>query len=179
MVEEVVMEKYVPNIYTKDIFSIQYDALLEKGIFLVLFDLDNTLVPGHIKEATKEVKELFDSLKQKGFTVVIFSNSPKKRLKPFETYLEVKGNALSCKPLQRSFTKILSTYHVKPEEACIIGDQLLTDIVGGNRAGITTILIDPITVQDLFLTKYNRARENRIIRKLQKNNGFKRGTYYE
>ena len=61
------MEKYIPDIYQKSIYTIDYDKLLNRNIKCLLFDLDNTIVPSNCKEAPKKAKELFASLKQKGF----------------------------------------------------------------------------------------------------------------
>ena len=77
------MERYVPDIYQKSIHTINYDSLLSRGIKCLLFDLDNTIAPIDAKLPSKEVKILFKELKEKGFKVVIFSNSPKVRVKPF------------------------------------------------------------------------------------------------
>ena len=82
------MEKYVPDIYQKSIYTIDYDKLKARGIKCLLYDLDNTLVPFDVKEANQKIKNLFDELKEKGFKVIIFSNSPKTRLKPFKEYLD-------------------------------------------------------------------------------------------
>jgi HAD superfamily (subfamily IIIA) phosphatase, TIGR01668 len=173
------MNKYIPNMYQKDIYNINYKLLKEKNIKCLLFDLDNTIVPGHVKKAEQKTKDLFMKLKKEGFRVFIFSNSPSHRLKPFKDFLEVEVNALSLKPLQFSFKKIINKTGLKKEEIAIIGDQLLTDIIGGNKAGIFTILIDPITVKDQFVTKFNRKKENKILDELKKEGLFLKGRYYE
>ena len=60
-----------------------------------------------------------------------------------------------------------------------IGDQIFTDIIGGNNVGINTILVDSITVKDFFITKYNRKREEKLLKELEEKKLFKRGKYYE
>lgn len=173
------MEKYVPDIYQKSIYAIDYDKLKARGIKCLLFDLDNTLVPFDIKEANPKIKDLFDCLKEKGFKVIIFSNSPKNRLKPFKDYLEVDCSASSRKPLKSGFLKILNEYKLGENEVAIIGDQILTDIIGGNKVGITTILINPISKKDAIWTKPNRFREKRVMKKLRDHDLFSQGRYYE
>ena len=59
------MEKYVPDIYQKSIYTIDYDKLKARGIKCLLYDLDNTLVPFDVKEADQKIKNLFDELKEK------------------------------------------------------------------------------------------------------------------
>ena len=78
------MEIYVPDMYKKSIYVIDYKKLKESGIKCLLFDLDNTLVPYSVKKPTQKVKDLFKSLQEQGFKVIIFSNSGKKRLQPFK-----------------------------------------------------------------------------------------------
>ena len=83
------MEKYVPDIYQKSVYDIDYSKLTNRGIKCLLFDLDNTLVFPSVKEPTEELIKLFQELKN-NFEVIIFSNSPNRRLKPFGDILEVK-----------------------------------------------------------------------------------------
>ena len=173
------MEKYIPDIYQKSIYTIDYQKLQNRGIKCLLFDLDNTLVPASIKCPNKKIKDLFNELKEKGFRVILFSNSPKKRLKTFKDDLEVDCCASACKPLSGKFLSILTTYNYNVSEVAIIGDQLLTDILGGNKVGITTILINPVSAKDAFLTRMTRIYEKRIIHKLRSNNLFVRGKYYD
>ena len=173
------MQKYIPKMYKSNIYEIPYQKLWEKGITHLLFDLDNTIVPGNVKKATKEVKELFTHLKKMGFTIIIFSNSPKRRVHPFGQDLEVEIHPFSTKPLKRGFRHVLKKFDIKRENVVIIGDQLFTDIIGGNQMGILTILIDPISTRDMFLTRWNRFRENRMFQKLQDANFLEKGIYYE
>ncbi len=173
------MEKYIPDVYQKSIYTIDYLKLKEKGIKCLLFDLDNTLVPYHIKSADEKLVELFSNLKEMGFQLIIFSNSFKKRVKPFKEELEVDCCSNARKPHSNRFYQILKEYRLAENEVAIIGDQVMTDIVGGNRVGITTILVNPISVRDPFWTKPNRLREKRIMKKLKDHDLFFKGRYYE
>ena len=114
-----------------------------------------------------------------GFQIIIFSNSGPKRLEPFKEELKVEVHPHSMKPLKRNFIKIMKKYELKDSELAIIGDQFLTDIIGGNKVGITTILVNPIGLKDFFFTKINRIREKRIMDKLGKNLLFVKGRYYD
>ena len=70
-------------------------------------------------------------------------------------------------------------YNVKYNEIAILGDQLLTDIIGGNKLGIKTILVDPISKEDGIFTILNRRKEKKILSELQDKNLFKKGRYYD
>ncbi|MCI8445644.1 MAG: YqeG family HAD IIIA-type phosphatase [Bacilli bacterium] len=173
------MEQFIPDIYQKSIYTIDYQKLWNRGIRCLLFDLDNTLVPASIHKANKKIKALFEELKEKGFTVILFSNSGKKRLKPFKDELEIDVLARARKPLSKHFLRVMKEYHFTVSEVAMIGDQLLTDVWGGNKVGITTILINPVSKKDFILTRFNRRIENRIIKKLRNNDLFVRGKYYD
>ena len=172
------MELYVPDVYKKSIYDINYDLLKEKGIKCLLFDLDNTLVPYNAKEVNEKLKKLFTELK-KDFKVIIFSNSPKIRVKLFASSLEVDSIAFARKPQRKNFAKVFTDYKLEEDEVAIIGDQLNTDILGGNRVGITTILINPVSKKDHFWVKPGRIYERRIMKKLKDHDLFFKGRYYE
>ena len=173
------IELYKPDMYKKDIYSIDYKKLKSYGIKCILFDLDNTLVPYYKVRPTRKLKDFIERLKDMGFKVIIFSNSNKKRLTPFKNILEVDCSYSSRKPRQGKFKKVLSEYKYSQSEVAIIGDQIPTDIFGGNRIGIFTVLVKPISSNELIWTKINRIYEKRLIRKLEKIGIFKRGEYYD
>lgn len=173
------LELFKPDMYVKDIYSIDYNKLKSYGIKCILFDLDNTLVPYHKKKPSRKIKDFIEKLKDMGFKVIIISNSNKKRLTPFKNLLEVDCSASSKKPLQGKFKKVLVEYKYSQSEVAMIGDQIITDIYGGNNMGIFTILVKPINNKEAIFTKINRNIENIIIKKLEKRNIFKRGNYYD
>lgn len=173
------MEKYVPDIYQKSIHTINYDSLLSRGIKCLLFDLDNTLAPITEKTPNEKVKELFNELKEKGFKIIIFSNSPKMRVRPFKDELEVDCCACAKKPKPDKFLSVIKIYGYNFSEVAIIGDSMMDDIVGGNGVGITTILINQIGKREYPLAWFRRQKEKKIIKKLRDNNLFTKGRYYE
>lgn len=173
------MDIYIPDIYQKSIHAINYDLLYSRGIRCLLIDLDNTIVPVTMKETNKKTKELFDSLKSKGFKIIIFSNSNKSRLKPFKEELDVDCWSSVHKPLSGKYKKVMQMYGFQESQIACIGDQLLTDIKGGNKMGLTTILVNPVGVKEPFTTRINRHFEKEILRKLRDNDLFAKGKYYE
>ena len=168
------MNKYIPNIYTKNIFTVNYKKLKENKIECLLFDLDNTIIPYHNIEIDNKTKQLIEEI-SKDFHVIIFSNSNKKRLDKFKDQLNVEIIHSAKKPFSVKFNKVIKRY--SKDSIAIIGDQLLTDIKGGNNVDITTILIDPISKKEFFATKINRFFENKILKNLSPK--LERGKYYE
>ena len=171
--------KYVPKMYKKTIFDIPYHKLLMEGIKCLVFDLDNTIALIDERVPSKEVKDLFKKL-NKDFSIFILSNNHSgKRIKSFALELGVKSINFACKPFTRGLRKISTNNNFAKEEMVIIGDQLVTDIYSGTRFGIKTILVDPLAEKDLWITKFNRIKENMKLRKYRKKNLFERGKYYE
>lgn len=170
---------FVPDIYQKSIYDINYRKLKKNGIKCLIFDLDNTIAPISMKKPSKKVKDLFESLKDMKFKVIILSNSPKKRVEPFKDILGVDSSYLSMKPFKKKFNKVMRIYHLKENEIACIGDQLLTDIWGANRMDFLSILVNPIGTTDFVLTKFNRFIEPFIFNKLLKKDLLKRGEYYD
>ncbi len=174
------MDNFVPDMYQKSIYHIDYDKLVDDGIKCILMDLDNTCVPYKDKEPNKKLIELFETLKDMDFKIIIFSNAPKKRIAPFKRVLNVDCLARARKPRKKNFMKILKLFNYELSDVVIIGDQLYKDILGGNRFGIKTILVNPMSKDDMFFTKLVfRNLEKIKYKKLAKRGLLKRGKYYE
>lgn len=175
----IILEKYVPDIYQKSIYTINYDTLLLRGVKCLLFDLDNTLVPITESKPDQKIKELFLELKEKGFKVIIFSNSPKTRLKKFKEELEVDCCANAKKPTSKKFKHVMNIYNFECSEVAIIGDSIIDDINGGNRVGITTILINQIGKKEFPIAFLKRKYEKYLLKKMRKLGLFTKGRYYD
>ncbi|GEN84661.1 hypothetical protein SLU01_29730 [Sporosarcina luteola] len=163
------MYKYfLPDEYVKDIFQISPDKLKEKGIKGIITDLDNTLVEWDRPEATPEIAEWMRMMNEAGLQVTILSNNNQIRV---QSFCDPLGTPFICearKPLAKNFKKALDTMGLKKEEVVMVGDQLMTDILGGNRFGLRTILVVPVANSDGFVTKFNRMIERRIMAKLKR-----------
>ena len=172
------MKLLIPNIYQESIYTIDYDKLKKDKVKCLLFDLDNTCVGYHEIFPTKELEELFNELTKKGFKVIIFTNASQKRTVPF-VKLHIICHTSSKKPFKKNFNKIMKKYRLAKEEICIIGDQLFTDILGGNRVGIKTCLVNPLTNEDFILTKIFRLTEKIIFKIMESKNILTKGDYYD
>ncbi|WP_269052046.1 YqeG family HAD IIIA-type phosphatase [Sporosarcina sp. G11-34] len=163
-----VFKKFLPNEYVKDIFCIKPEKLKEKGIKGIITDLDNTLVEWDRPEATPEVIDWLSTMKEAEILVTIVSNNHAERVEAFCKPLGIPFVSRARKPLNSPFIRALDMMEVKKEEVVVIGDQLLTDILGGNRKGLHTILVVPVASSDALITRFNRMFERRIMA------GFKR-----
>ena len=170
--------KTLPKMYYKCVEDIDYDKLKKKNIKCILFDLDNTLAPNHENNVSDSKIKLIKKL-SKNFKVYILSNNThKKRLEEVSNKLGISYVSFALKPFKRGFSIIKKKENINYEEMCIIGDQIVTDIVGGNSLNILTILVDPLG-EDLKITSMNRKIENIFIKKLSNKGLFEKGKYYE
>lgn len=172
------MDLFIPDIYQQSIYTINYKKLKKNGIKCLLFDLDNTIAPYNVTEPDIKVKDLFARLGN-DFKIIIISNNTKNRLRPFKEKLNVDTAYNSKKPFKAKYKKILELYKFKDNEIACIGDQLLTDILGANRMGFTSILVNSITKQESFFTRINRFFEKFILKALAKKRILVSGEYYD
>lgn len=170
--------RYYPNMYLKTIHDIPYKKLKSKNIKCLIFDLDNTLALIDQNEIDNDTKKLLLNLK-KDFEIVILSNNLTKRVKTYADILECDFIANGMKPLSKGYRTISKKYKLKYSEMCMIGDQMITDIFGGNRLNIFTILVEPLGKKDLKITSLNRFIERIILKKYEKKAIMKKGVYYE
>lgn len=172
------MDKYIPKIYKKNILDIDYKKLYKDGIRCIMIDLDNTLLEVHESIPKKEICYLIKKIKKDFKVIIISNNTSKKRLSKAAKELDVDYVKFALKPSSKAFRKVQKKYKFEKNEMCIIGDQIMTDVIGGNRYKITTILVDPLSKEELKVTGINRFFEGRILKKLAKKNILKRGEYY-
>lgn len=173
------IDRFVPDVYAQSIYRIDYEKLKKKGIKCIIFDLDNTISPVDVSVPPKDAIDLMFKLKEMGFKLILMSNSGKKRVEPFRNGLEIDSCANARKPCKKNYSKIVSIYRFNPEEIACVGDQLLTDIMGANKMGMTSILINPISKKDRFVTLPNRVIEKIIMKVLGAKDAFKKGKYYD
>ncbi len=159
---------FLPDEYFKDIFFVKPEALKSKGIKGIITDLDNTLVEWDRPEATPEIIEWLKGMQEAGIFVTIISNNNESRVKAFAEPLGIPFIYDAKKPLNKSFIAARKLMGIKKEETVVIGDQLLTDILGGNRKGLHTILVVPVASSDALITSFNRMIERRIMAGLKR-----------
>lgn len=127
------------------IYDLNGRELADRGIRLLLADLDNTLVPYGVPEPTDAVRAWNEQLKAAGVTLFVLSNNRHAdRPRIFCDALGVPFIGHAGKPKTPSFIQAMERMKVTREQTAIVGDQIFTDILGGSRAGVTTILVRPI-----------------------------------
>ncbi len=135
----------IADMVCDSIYDIDISALKAAGISLLLADLDNTLVPYGVPLPTDEVRAWHKRLEENGILLFVLSNNRRpNRPRIFSEGLNVPFIGHAGKPKVGSFFKAMEQMGVNAEQTALVGDQIFTDVLGGNRAGVTTILVKPI-----------------------------------
>jgi uncharacterized protein len=151
---------FIPKVYAKTVFDINYESLLSEGINRLCFDLDNTLLERSKSIPSWKTKSLIQNLKEKGFTVLLLSNNASGiRVTRVAEFLEVDGLFRCFKPFPWIYHKLEDAGFLV-ENTAVIGDQLLMDILGGNIHGYSTIYVDQLGPElTLFRKLYIRSEK--------------------
>ncbi len=161
---------FYPNDYKKTVFDVDFHQLWENNIRIVMLDLDNTLIPYDETEATEELFTLFEQLKQIGFRVYIISNNKKGRVKAFAKQVGVRYVYSARKPFRLGFRMAIKhAEYPDPATVCLIGDQFMTDVLGGRRMGFRVIVVDTLKRSgEKWFTKISKYLERRILQRLKR-----------
>ena len=152
-----------PDFYCKTIKDVDIEKLKENNIKGIILDVDNTLIDLDHR-LIEGAEEWCDDLKEQNIKFCILSNSNKKeKVKKVAKVLDIPYISFGTKPLKRGFKKASEILNLPFKDLAIIGDQIFTDIIGGNRCNMYTILVEPISTREIFITAIKRRLENKII----------------
>lgn len=162
--------KFIPNEHQKSVMSIDFLSLYKSGYRGLLIDIDNTLVSYQEHEPKAELIAYIKTIADMGFRIVFISNNNKKRVLTFVGDMPYPFVYSAKKPLKFGFKKALRAIGLsKVSEIVLVGDQIMTDILGGNRMGFYTILVNPIQRKsDILPTRINRKMERFFLNKVKK-----------
>ena len=135
----------IPRGVYPSVTDISPKALAEKGVRLVLADLDNTLVPYKVTEPPAEIIAWKEALEGAGIALFLLSNSRRPgRAQRFAEKLNIPCQGHSGKPKRAGYLKAMERMGAKPQETVMVGDQIFTDTLGANNAGAVPLLVEPI-----------------------------------
>ena len=153
-----------PKVYVDSICNIDLMKLKKvKNIKGIIIDLDNTLVAWGEKEVSQKNIDWVNEAKKLGLKICIVSNTNSKRVAEFAKIFDVPYHSKYFKPFSIAFNNGLKILDTKKSETVVIGDQIFTDIWGGNRLKLLTILVTPIVKKDSLGTFLHRNLEKIII----------------
>lgn len=164
------LERFFPNEYKKKVSDIDVKNLSKLGIKGVLVDIDNTLVD-YEQNIDPNTFKWIENIKKEGIIFYLLSNNNKERVDSVGEIFDVKGIYLAGKPKRRGIVSAMSELKLKNSELAIIGDQIFTDVYGGNRLNIYTILVDQMSPKDPLLTIWKRPFEKLVVKLYVKDKG--------
>lgn len=148
----------------KSIVEVPLEKLTELGIDSLIVDVDNTVTEWKGKNVEAAAKEWFLMIKEKGFKACLVSNNNSgKRISSIARQLGIPSIHRAGKPRRTAFIRALKLLNSKPENTAVIGDQVFTDVLGGNRMGMFTILVEPISTKEFIGTKLMRILERLVL----------------
>ncbi len=156
-----------PDLWVGSVSEISAEHLQAHGIRGLILDLDETLVSALENTPSPEVHAWIRSMKD-AFAIYILSNNfNAARVQQVADELEVPCAFRAAKPRRRGFREALAAMGLQAHEVAIVGDQLFTDVLGGNRLGAYTILATPIAPEHKSHRKVMRVVEGMFIRDLE------------
>lgn len=161
-------KRFYPSKYVESTFVIPFEKLYEKGYRGIIFDIDNTLVP-HGAPADKRAVELFLRLQKIGFQCTLLSNNKKARVELFKKdIVPVHSIHKAGKPSVKNYVKAMELMGTNKENTIFIGDQLFTDVWGGKKAGLFTVLVSPINPKEEIQIVLKRRLEYFVLKEYRK-----------
>ncbi|MBM7613977.1 YqeG family HAD IIIA-type phosphatase [Alkaliphilus hydrothermalis] len=158
------MKLLTPDLYVESVFHLNLNQLKQRNIKGLIIDIDNTLVAWDKKFASEETKQWLLKLEKEGFKVCLVSNNTEDRVVKFNEELKLQAIHRAVKPRLGAFKRAMSMMNTSVNNTAIIGDQLFTDVLGGNRMGIYTVLVIPIVSKEFWWTEFVRKIEKHILK---------------
>lgn len=155
-----------PKIKLEKVTDISIEILNKYGIKALILDVDNTLSTHHGQVLTDGLTEWLELMRQNGIKMTVLSNSNSKRLTPFAQKIGLDFISLGLKPLPFGYWRALKRLGTNKNETAIVGDQLFTDVIGGNVVGVVSVLLTPIKPETSLRFRMKRRVERFLIKKL-------------
>ena len=159
---------FYPNADFKKVSEISINFLENNNIKALILDVDNTLID-YYNNLSEETIYWVQNLKKNNIKLYILSNTNKKeKVENISKKLDIPYKYFAKKPLKTGFLKVKKELKEKSENIAVVGDQLFTDIIGGNRCKMFTILVEPIEKKDIWITMWKRPLEELIKKNYRK-----------
>ena len=154
--------KFFPKKVVRSTYSINFKKYYKNGYKGVLFDIDNTLVP-HGEAADDKAIKFFQKLRDIGFKFCLISNNKEERVRTFADKVGAPYIYDAHKPSTEGYNKAMDIIGTDVNETIFVGDQVFTDVFGGNRASLYTILVRPIHHKEEIQIVLKRYIEKPIL----------------
>jgi len=157
-----------PKLFVKSLMDISLDDLISQGTKGIVVDLDNTLTIWESEELPPETVGWIDLVKKRGLKVCLVSNNKGERIKRIAAILDIPFVEKASKPRRRAFRLGMEALGTNPWETAVIGDQIFTDVLGGNRLKLYTILVVPMSTYEFTGTRFMRILERAVLNRIRR-----------
>lgn len=141
----------LPRVLARSLTELTPRLLEERGIRLLMLDFDNTIVPYTTDVPTGEMISWLRDMRKSGIQLCVVSNSRKDRVRRFCEKYGLDCITHARKPFQKGIRECLAKYGIPPFQAALAGDQIYTDTLGANRAGVMPIMVRAIDNHNFWL----------------------------
>jgi len=141
----------LPQMITDRVTDLSPRFLREQGIELLMMDFDNTLVPYTTDVPTQAVADWLKAMQQDGFPICVVSNSRRPRVRVFCQKHGIHCITHARKPFSKGIRQCLKQYNLQPNQCALVGDQIYTDTLGANCAGVRSVLVKAIDNHNFWL----------------------------
>jgi len=154
---------FCPYRVVESLYDIDFDELQAQGVRGIIFDLDNTIIPWDSADMCPDISAWLRGVMTMGFKVSIVSNNWHRRVKDIAMRFDLPFVSRAYKPAKMGFRRALAAMELEVGETAVVGDQLFTDVVGGNRLGLKTIWVKPLTSREFIGTRLQRRLEKVVV----------------
>lgn len=165
---------FMPKLIMEHVSDVTIELLEEKKIKAVILDVDNTLTQHGSQGVEQSVLDWLEYMNSNKMPLMIVSNNYHKRVKPFADKLGLDFECFGMKPFSKGLRRASKRLGVNPHEIALVGDQIYTDVLGGNRLGMYTILVTLIKPETSFFFKLKRFLEKSHINRYYKKENSKK-----
>lgn len=156
---------FKPKWHLKSVLEIDEKFIRENRLRGFILDLDNTLSMHGSPAAEQGVTDWLKEMRAIGMKMTVVSNNTKKRVDPLANELGLDYISFGCKPLTVGINRALKKMRLPKNSVALVGDQIFTDILGGNLKGIPTILVEPFHLENKISFKLKRKLENIVFKR--------------
>ena len=157
-----------PTILAEAIWCLDLASLRRSGIRGIILDLDNTIANWNEAQVHPKARAWIEEARRLGMRICLASNALRAgRVSQVARSLDVPALTRAGKPFPRAFRRAMLQLGTEPQSTCAIGDQIFTDILGANRAGLTTVLVSPLSPRESPHTRLIRLIERPLRRRWQ------------
>ena len=141
----------LPKLIAPALTDITPELLLQRGIRLLMLDFDNTIVPYTTNEPSEKVASWLRAMAASDIQICVVSNSKRDRVKIFCEKYGIPCITHAKKPFSKGICACLDQFLIPAHQAALVGDQIYTDVLGGNCAGVTSVLVKAIHNHNFWL----------------------------